>query len=75
MVILYIYSTCWHMKSEFYERQQARTERDAECARAEVVQQDYLARMRSFTASYRRSFNFNRILRGIGFSFTYMRRT
>jgi hypothetical protein len=22
MVILYIYSTCWHMKSMFYERQQ-----------------------------------------------------
>jgi hypothetical protein len=25
MVISYIYSTCWHMKSVFYERQQRRT--------------------------------------------------
>jgi hypothetical protein len=27
MVILYIYLTCWHMKSVFYERQQAHTTR------------------------------------------------
>jgi hypothetical protein len=37
-------------------------ERNAECACAEAVRQDYLAKTRAFTISYRRSFCFDRIL-------------
>jgi hypothetical protein len=35
---------------------------DAECVQAEAVRQNYLARMRAFTTSWRCSFNFDWIL-------------
>jgi flavoprotein len=37
---------------------------DDECDRAEVVQQDYLARMRAFTAGCRHSLDFSQVLEG-----------
>jgi hypothetical protein len=40
----------------------AHVECDAECDRAEVVRQDYQARIHAFTADCRHSFNFDRIL-------------
>jgi hypothetical protein len=37
---------------------------DTECDQADVVRQDYLARVHTFIASYRCCFDFNRVLEG-----------
>jgi hypothetical protein len=42
----------------------ARMECDAECDRVEAVRQEYRARIRTFTASCRGSFDFDRVLEG-----------
>jgi hypothetical protein len=40
---------------------------DDECDRAEVVQQEYLARMRAFTAGCQHSLDFSQVLEGSRF--------
>jgi hypothetical protein len=42
----------------------AHMECDGECDQAEAVRQDYLARVRTFTAGCRRSLDFDRVLEG-----------
>jgi hypothetical protein len=42
----------------------AHMECDGECDRAEAIRQDYLARVRAFTAGCRRSLDFYRVLEG-----------
>jgi hypothetical protein len=50
LVILYIYSTCWHMKSTFYEHQQKRDryKRNIEDTIEEKMNTMFEAKFRSY---------------------------